>query len=152
MTKAPGKAEPASELDDFLCFAIYSAGHAFNRVYKPLLDALNLTYPQYLTMVALWAEDGQTVGALGEKLFLESSTLTPLLKRLETMGYITRSRDPADERQVRLCLTKAGTALRAKARGVPACILKATGLSESALRRLQAEIAGVRDSLLKAGG
>ena len=75
---------------------MYSANHAFNRVYKPLLDALGLTYPQYLTLLALWAEDDQTVGSLGGKLFLESSTLTPLLKRLEAMGHVVRRRDPAD--------------------------------------------------------
>jgi DNA-binding MarR family transcriptional regulator len=133
-----------------LCFAIYSAGHAFNRVYKPLLEALDLTYPQYLVIVALWAKDDQTVGNLGDKLFLESSTLTPLLKRLEGMGYITRNRDLADERQVRVSLTKAGAAIRAKARDIPGCILEATGLSADGLRRLQADISGVRDNLLKA--
>jgi len=80
------------------------AGHAFNRVYKPLLDRLGLTYPQYLLMVALWEQDDQTVGALGEKLFLESSTLTPLIKRLESVGLLARTRDPTDERQVRVRL------------------------------------------------
>ena len=97
---------PVLDVDDHLCFAIYSAGHAFNRIYKPLLGELGLTYPQYLVMVALWAKDDQTVGSLGEKLLLESSTLTPLLKRLEGIGYLTRTRDPADERQVRVRLTK----------------------------------------------
>ena len=139
------------EVDEFLCFAIYSAGHAFNRVYKPLLDALGLTYPQYLAMLALWGEDDQTVGSLGEKLFLESSTLTPLIKRLEAMGYVARSRDPADERQVRVRLTRSGAALRAKASDVPACILEATGMSVGALRKLQSEISTLRDNLLKAG-
>jgi DNA-binding MarR family transcriptional regulator len=119
-------------------------------VYKPLLEALDLTYPQYLVMVALWAKDDLTVGNLGDKLFLESSTLTPLLKRLEGMGYITRNRDPTDERQVRVSLTKAGAALRAKARDIPECILEATGLSADGLRRLQADISAVRDNLLKA--
>ena len=142
----------APGLDDFLCFAVYSAGHAFNRVYKPLLDKLDLTYPQFLVMVALWGEDDQTVGALGDKLFLESSTLTPLLKRLEGMGYVTRRRDAADERHVRVRLTKAGAALRNKARDIPACILEATGLSLEGLRRLQGEIAGLRDNLRKAAG
>jgi MarR family transcriptional regulator, organic hydroperoxide resistance regulator len=139
------------DLDEFLCFAIYSAGHAFNRVYKPLLDALGLTYPQYLVMLALWGEDDQTVGSLGEKLFLESSTLTPLIKRLEAMGHVARNRDPADERQVRVRLTRSGSALRAKASDVPACILAATGMSIGALRKLQAEISTLRDNLLKAG-
>jgi MarR family transcriptional regulator, organic hydroperoxide resistance regulator len=143
---------PVLDVDDHLCFAIYSAGHAFNRIYKPLLGVLGLTYPQYLVMVALWSNDDQTVGGLGEKLLLESSTLTPLLKRLEGIGYLTRTRDPADERQVRVRLTKAGSALRDKARDIPRCILEASGLSIDAVRRLQADILRLRDSLLKASG
>jgi MarR family transcriptional regulator, organic hydroperoxide resistance regulator len=145
-------AEPEIGLDDFLCFAVYTAGHAFNRVYKPLLEALGLTYPQYLVMVALWGQDDQTVGGLGGRLFLESNTLTPLLKRLEGMGYLTRSRDPSDERQVRVRLTPAGAELRVQAREVPPCILEASGLSVETLRRLQAEIAALRDNLLKSAG
>ena len=81
------------ELGEFLCFAIYSASHAFNRVYQPLLRELDLTYPQFIAMVLLWEQDGQKVGELGQKLFLQSNTLTPMLKRLETIGYIKRSRD-----------------------------------------------------------
>src|SRR5689334_24753737 len=96
------------KLNDLLCFAVYAAGHGFNRVYKPLLDPLGLTYPQYLVMKALWEQDSQTVGALGEKLSLESNTLTPLLKRLEAQGRVRRVRDPRDERQVRVQLTAAG--------------------------------------------
>ncbi len=148
MSNAVREPAVASDVGDFLCFAIYSAGHAFNRVYKPLLDALDLTYPQYLVMVALWARDDQTVGSLGETLFLESSTLTPLIKRLEGMGYLSRRRDPSDERQVRVRLTEHGAALRAKARDIPKCILQATGLSADRLRRLQAEVSAVRESLL----
>src|SRR6478609_12189003 len=102
---AMGSKPPANEeklsLDSFLCFAIYSTGHAFNQFYRPLLDAIGLTYPQYLVMVALWTQNDQTVKALGDKLLLDSSTLTPLLKRLESAGHLTRMRDPADERQVR---------------------------------------------------
>ncbi|MGO4725856.1 MULTISPECIES: MarR family winged helix-turn-helix transcriptional regulator [unclassified Inquilinus] len=138
--------------DDFICFAVYSAGHAFNRVYKPLLSALGLTYPQYLVLVALWAKDDRTVGSLGETLFLESSTLTPLLKRLEGMGLLARRRDPDDERQVRVRLTEAGAALRDKARDFPSCVDGATGLSEDALRRLRSDILSVRTALLKTGG
>jgi MarR family transcriptional regulator, organic hydroperoxide resistance regulator len=149
MAMAQSNPEPFPEIGDLLCFAIYSAGHAFNRVYKPLLDELGVTYPQYLVMVLLWAEDDQTVGSLGEMLFLESSTLTPLLKRLETNGYVSRSRDPADERQVRVRLTRAGRALQAKARDIPGCILETSGLSLAAARRLQSEIATLRQSLLK---
>lgn len=137
--------------EDLLCFAVYSAGHAFNRVYKPLLDEFGLTYPQYLVMISLWAKDDQTVRELGETLFLESSTLTPLLKRLESMDYLTRNRDPADERQVRVRLTNAGRALQKKARDIPRCILEASGLSLAELRKLLREIKAVRQSLLKSG-
>src|SRR5215475_2721324 len=116
-------------LDDFLCFAVYAANLAFNRVYKPLLDELNLTYPQYLVLVALYDEDDQTVGGLGEKLFLDSSTLTPLLKRMEAIGYVTRQRDREDERQVRVRLTPRGRSVREKGIGFRDGLLKATGLT-----------------------
>jgi DNA-binding MarR family transcriptional regulator len=134
-------------LDDFLCFAIYGAGHALNRAYKPLLDPLGLTYPQYLVMVALWEKDDRTVGQLGETVSLESSTLTPLLKRLEAAGLISRRRDAADERQVRIGLTTAGRRLRGRAAGVPGCIQAATGLGDLELRRLRAAIGALRESL-----
>jgi DNA-binding MarR family transcriptional regulator len=127
--------------------AVYSASHAFNRVYKPLLDELGLTYPQYLVMVLLWEQDDQTVGSLGEKLFLESSTLTPLLKRLEALGHVKRARDPVDERQVRVRLTDKGRAMREKARDIPDCILAASGLEIDELRRLQSEIIALRTAL-----
>jgi DNA-binding MarR family transcriptional regulator len=142
------------DVADHLCFAVYSAGHAFNRVYKPLLDELKLTYPQYLVMVSLWVQQdqkkGQTVGEIGQKLFLESSTLTPLLKRLEALGYLTRKRDPDDERQVRLRLTEKGSALRRQARDVLGCVGAATGLPFDAIIRLRDEIVGLRDNLMKA--
>jgi len=144
---------PSSEdllkLDSFLCFAIYSANHAFTRVYKPLLDDLELTYPQYLVMVVLWENDDQTVGSLGEKLFLESSTLTPMLKRLEAMGYVTRVRDKMDERQVRVRLTDTGRALRQRANAIPLGIAGATGMEPADLARLRTEIAALRASLLR---
>ncbi|WP_425387987.1 MarR family winged helix-turn-helix transcriptional regulator [Azospirillum halopraeferens] len=139
------------KLGEFLCFAIYSAGHAFNRVYKPLLDRIGLTYPQYLVMVLLWEEDGRTVGSLGEKLLLESSTLTPLLKRLEALGHVRRTRDPADERQVRVSLTDQGRALHEPALAIPRCILDASGMQAGDLERLRAEITALRDSLLRRG-
>jgi MarR family transcriptional regulator, organic hydroperoxide resistance regulator len=141
------KPDDALRLGEFLCFAVYSAGHAFNRVYKPLLDELGLTYPQYLAMVLLWEEDDQTVGSLGEKLFLESSTLTPVLKRLEALGHVKRSRDPDDERQVRVSLTERGRAIREKAREIPGCILEASGLDMNELLRLQSEIVALRSAL-----
>ncbi len=137
-------------LDEFICFAIYSANHAMNRVYKPLLDELGLTYPQYIALATLWERDAQSVGEICERLFLESSTVTPMLKRLERMGLLQRRRDTADERQVRVSLTKEGRALRRKAREVPGCILAASGLSEKALLNLQSQIAGLRENLIRA--
>src|SRR5687768_8389206 len=106
------KASP--KLADFLCFAVYSANLAYGKAYKPILEELGLTYTQYIAIVALWERDDQTVSGLGEKLFLESNTLTPILKKLEAMGYLTRRRDPEDERQVRVSLTEAGRRLREK--------------------------------------
>lgn len=140
------------DLPELLCFAVYSTAHAFNRVYKPLLDRLGLTYPQYLVMVRLWTQDDQTVGALCGALHLESSTLTPLLKRVEALGLVSRRRDPADERQVRVSLTPAGQALHAQAQDVPACILAATGLTPEALQRLTTTLNTLRDTLTEAGG
>jgi DNA-binding MarR family transcriptional regulator len=142
--------DQALEPDDFICFSIYSAGHAFSRVYKPLLARLGLTYPQYLVLVALWARDDQTVGSLGDVLFLESSTVTPLLKRLEKLSLLSRSRDADDERIVRVRLTQQGAALQETARDFPSCVDGATGLSPDALRRLRIEIQSVRTALLKA--
>ena len=105
--RSPKAESNGRKLSNFLCFAVYSANLAFGRAYKPILEALGLTYTQYIAMVALSEEDDQTVSVLGEKLFLESNTLTPILKKLESMGYIRRQRDPADERQVRVSLTPA---------------------------------------------
>lgn len=134
-------------LDHSLCFAVYSAGLAFNRVYKPILEPMGLTYPQYLVMVALWEAEGQTVSELGEHLFLESNTLTPLLKRLEVAGFITRARAKADERQVLVSLTDKGRGLLAEAACVPGQILEATGLTVEQLGQLQRSISGLRDNL-----
>ncbi|MFN4183469.1 MAG: MarR family winged helix-turn-helix transcriptional regulator [Hyphomonas sp.] len=137
-------------LDHSLCFAVYSAGLAFNRVYKPILEPLGLTYPQYLVMVALWEAEGQTVSELGEHLFLESNTLTPLLKRLEAAGFVSRARGKADERQVLVSLTDKGRDLLAEASCVPGQILEATGLSVAQLTQLQRAISGLRDNLRSA--
>lgn len=147
MSRPARKSDNSLTLNSFLCFAVYSASHAFNRVYKPLLDKLGLTYPQYLLMVALWEQDDQTVGALGEKMFLESSTLTPLIKRLESIGLLARTRDPRDERQVRVRLSARGSALRERAIDVPPCILDASGLKPEDLHRLTAEISALRSAL-----
>jgi len=135
------------DLGQQLCFAIYSAAHAFNRAYKPLLEELNLTYPQYLVMLVLWEEDDQTVGRIGNRLLLDSSTLTPLLKRLEAAGYVRRERDRADERQVRIRLTAAGRALKDEARGIPLAIAGAAGRTAAELQRLKADVLALRDRL-----
>lgn len=137
-------------LDDFLCFAVYSANLAFNRVYKPVLDELELTYPQYLVLVVLYEEDNQTVGGLGEKLFLDSSTLTPLLKRMEATGHIVRQRDPEDERQVRIRLTPRGKASREKVACARGGMHTATGMPTSRFRQLRDELVTLRDNLNKA--
>ncbi|MBN8915038.1 MAG: MarR family transcriptional regulator [Rhizobiales bacterium] len=137
-------------VENMVCFAFYAANHAFNRVYKPLLDDLGLTYPQYLAMVSLWTEDDRTVGSLGTALGLESSTLTPLLKRLEALGHVSRRRDPADERVVRVKLTPKGLALQEKAGNIPNCILAATGLNLEDVMRLQREVTALRAALEKA--
>jgi MarR family transcriptional regulator, organic hydroperoxide resistance regulator len=139
-------------LDNQICFAVYSTAHAFNRVYKPLLDRLSLTYPQYLVMLVLWERDGVPVKDIGERLHLDSGTLTPLLKRLEAAGLIKRARSTEDERQVLIALTPQGQALREKARAVPQSILAATACSISELSAMKNEIIALRDRLNAALG
>lgn len=134
-------------LPDMICFALYSATHAMQHVYKPLLDDLGLTYPQYLVLTVLWTQDKQTVGALGRQVQLESNTLTPLLKRLEERGLITRTRSTTDERQVNISLTDQGRALQASAAHVPACVLEKSGLSLNDLTNLRDQITTLRDHL-----
>ena len=135
-------------IENFLCFAIYSANLAFNRVYRPLLDKLGLTYVQYIVLVVLWERDDQFVGELGDKIFLASSTLTPVIKRLESMGYLLRSRDTVDERQVRIRLTRQGRLLKARACELPECILTAAGMHPKNMKALQDGIVALRDRLL----
>ena len=142
--------DPAIGVDDLLCFSLYSANHAMNRVYKPMLDELGLTYPQYLALSVLWEKDDQIVGALCERLYLESNTLTPLLKRLEKLGYLERKRDVEDERKVRVSLTKSGRKLQQSSRNITACIFNATGLKEKKLLKLKNDIAKLRLNLAKA--
>jgi|SRR5690242_6477753 MarR family transcriptional regulator, organic hydroperoxide resistance regulator len=134
-------------LDDFLCFAVYSANLALNRLNKPVLDELGLTYPQYLVLVVLYEQDDQTVSALGDKLFLDSSTLTPLLKRLEAMGHLTRQRDPQDERQVRVHLTSKGRKAREGALPFRSELVKATGLGTGEFQRLREELVKLRTNI-----
>jgi DNA-binding MarR family transcriptional regulator len=139
-------------LGNQLCFAVYSTAHAFNRVYKPLLDRLALTYPQYLVMLALWEHDGVPVKDIGERLFLDSGTLTPLLKRLEAAGLVKRTRSTEDERQVLIALTPKGQALREKARAVPEAILAASACSVSQLSAMKNDLIALRDQLNAALG
>jgi len=149
MTKQkPNTAAGDRRLADFLCFAIYSANLAYGRAYKPGLDELGLTYPQWIAIVALWEQDDQTVSELGDKMFLESNTLTPILKKLEAMGYLRRQRDPADERQVRVNLTEAGRRLREK--GMHMKLVKSSGLKPDDFARLQKTVVTLRDNLIKA--
>jgi DNA-binding MarR family transcriptional regulator len=140
----------APSLADFMCFAIYSTNLAYSRVYKPVLDQLGLTYPQYITIIALWEQDGQTVKGLGEKLFLEPSTMTPMLKRLEGMGYVRRERDTADERNVRIHLTGEGRKLRERGFGFGSVTRQASGLDAEEFAALQKAIVHLRDNLVGA--
>ena len=142
--------ELAASLPLFLCFAIYSTNLAFGRAYKPLLDEIGITYPQYAALIALNEQGNQTVSELGEKLFLESSTLTPLLKRLEAMGHVTRTRDAEDERQVRINLTDQGRAVFERAFCTRGPVIEATGLDHATFVRLQSDLIKLRDNLLKA--
>jgi DNA-binding MarR family transcriptional regulator len=145
------RSAPSSpDLDDLLCFAIHSTGFAFNRIYRRPLRKLGLTYPQYLVMVALWGGDGVTVGQLGEQLALETGTLTPLLKRLETMGLLRRQRSEVDERRVIVTLTEKGRRLKREAADVTRCIAESAGLSLAELARLTQEIRVLRTNLERA--
>lgn len=147
--KSNTRPEPENmKLADFLCFAVYSTNLAFGKVYRPLLDALGLTYTQYVTIIALYEEDHQTVNGLGETLFLESNTLTPILKKLESMGYVERARDPADERLVRVGLTKSGRRLREKAFSIS--LDDACGLAPNEFAKLQKEVITLRNNLVNA--
>ena len=138
---------PMPTIDQMLCFAVYAAGHAFTRFYKPRLDALDLTYPQYLVFLVLWERDDLTVKALGDKLFLDSGTITPLIKRLETRGLVRRQRDEEDERQVRIRLTAEGRALKAKAEAIPLVVVEGTGLGLEGADALRRELLALRERL-----
>ena len=147
---APDPAFP--DLAEFMCFAVYAANSAFGRAYRPLLEGLGLTYPQYLVMVTLWAEDGQMVGSIGQKLFLESNTLTPLLKRLEAMGLVTRTRAAQDERQVLVHLTEVGWAMKRDASAVPQGVAAAMDLDPDSAARLLGDLVALRERLKRAVG
>jgi DNA-binding MarR family transcriptional regulator len=135
------------ELDNQLCFALYSASLAMTKLYKPLLAALDLTYPQYLVMLVLWEGDGLMVSELGARLFLDSGTLTPLLKRLQTAGLVSRIRAVDDERRVHITLTPAGRKLKARAATIPACMAEAAQCPLPEIASLTREVQALRQRL-----
>jgi len=146
----PNKTDSADtmlQLDNQLCFALYSTSLAMTKLYKPLLEELGLTYPQYLAMLVLWEQDGLTVSELGERLYLDSGTLTPLLKRMETAGLVSRIRAVQDERRVHITLSPAGRKLKAKAAKIPGCILSATQCSIPELVSLTQQVQSFRKRL-----
>ncbi len=153
MTKRTPPPTPAADwlaLDAQLCFALYSASLAMTKLYKPLLAPLGLTYPQYLVMLVLWESDGQPVSAIGERLSLDSGTLTPLLKRLELAGLVQRLRDAADERRVLIRLSPAGRALRSRALAVPQQVLCAAQCPLDEISSLTQRLKSLRDSISQA--
>jgi DNA-binding MarR family transcriptional regulator len=136
-------------LDRQLCFSLYGTSMAITRAYKPLLDALGLTYPQYLVLSVLWEEDGQTISAIASRLALESSTITPLVKRLEQAGFVERQRSSADERQVHVRLTQSGRDLRPKTGCLVERLLQRSGMTPEELIALNQQVQRLRDALSK---
>ena len=134
-------------LDNQLCFALYSSSLAMTKLYKPYLEALGLTYPQYLVMLLLWEQDGQSVSALGDRLFLDSGTLTPLLKRMEQSGWLARKRSKQDERSVLISITDAGRHLQAAAMRIPGCIVQAVGCPVPEILSLTQQLRSLRSKL-----
>lgn len=139
--------DAALRLDNQLCFALYSTSLAMTKLYKPLLEELQLTYPQYLVMMVLWEQDGLSVSALGERLYLDSGTLTPLLKRMEQAELLSRQRSAADERRVEVFLTANGRALKLQAARIPACVLAAADCPLDELMNLTQQVQGLRQRL-----
>jgi len=139
--------DQALQLDHQLCFALYSASLAMTKLYKPMLDEMGLTYPQYLAMLVLWEHDGVAVSELGERLHLDSGTLTPLLKRLESAELVTRLRDVQDERRVLIRLTAAGRKLKARAARIPGCVLDASQCSVAEAVTLTRQVQALRNRL-----
>ncbi|MBB4133126.1 MULTISPECIES: MarR family transcriptional regulator [unclassified Xanthomonas] len=146
-TATTARTDALLQLDHQLCFALYSANLAMHKLYRGLLKALDLTYPQYLVLLVLWETDGRSVSEIGERLYLDSATLTPLLKRLQAAGLVTRTRAAKDERQVIIELTDAGHALRAKAGAVPEQVFCASACSLDELRQLKQQLETLRSNL-----
>ena len=140
-------ANPALLLENQLCFALYSTSLAMTKLYKPLLEVLGLTYPQYLVMLVLWEQDDVSVSSLGERLFLDSGTLTPLLKRMEAAGLLVRTRAKDDERRVQIALTPTGHQLKGQAGSVPGCVVSATHCPVSELMALTRQVQALRSRL-----
>ncbi|MBC7468192.1 MAG: MarR family transcriptional regulator [Ramlibacter sp.] len=147
MTSSPTMTDKALQLDNQLCFALYSASLAMTKLYKPLLADLGLTYPQYLVMLVLWERDALMVSELGERLFLDSGTLTPLLKRLEAAGMVSRIRALDDERRVHVTLTAAGRKLKSRASRIPACIAEAVHCPLPDILSLTRQVQALRQRL-----
>ena len=137
--------------ESMLCFDVYATHHAIGQTYQPLLSELGLTYPQYLVLIVLWERDGQSVGDIAARLDLASSTLTPMIKRLESQGLLERKRDTCDERKVRVTLSKTGRSLKQKASHVPGCVARSLGLSLEELLQLQATLGKIRAKLKTVG-
>jgi DNA-binding MarR family transcriptional regulator len=146
---APASHLESLKLDNQLCFALYSASLAMTKAYKPLLSTLGITYPQYLVLLLLWEHDGQTVSALGDRLFLDSGTLTPLLKRMEQATLLRRERSADDERRVQVWLSPPGQALRTQAQTIPQCMLQAAACSMAELSTLTQSVQTLRDQLTR---
>ncbi len=146
--KGKGSNESNTELSELMCFNLYSTHHAMNRINKILLKDLGLTYTQFLVLVTLWAQNNQLVSDIGKQLFLESSTLTPLLKRMQSKGYIHRKRDDNDERKVRVTLTALGQSIQKKTSGFSASVLEASGMQQKDFKQLVNDISHLREQLL----
>ncbi|EOY5422766.1 MarR family winged helix-turn-helix transcriptional regulator [Cronobacter dublinensis] len=146
-TKEQQSAGLSLSLDNQLCFALYSTNLALHKIYRQLLTPLGLTYPQYLVMMVLWEQDEVTVSEIGERLYLDSATLTPLLKRMETAGLLMRQRSRQDERQVIVTLTDAGRELKAAASEIPGSVLCATACDRETLMSLKAQLEDLRHNL-----
>ena len=140
---------PALRLDNQICFAVYATAHAFNRTYKPLLDPLGLTYPQYLVMMVLWEQNELLVKEIGNRLELDSGTLSPLLKRLEKIGFVERRRNQADERQVSIRLTETGKKLEIAAQAIMPEILRQTACGIEELGAIRDQLNRLRSNLIK---
>ncbi|MFT4117128.1 MarR family winged helix-turn-helix transcriptional regulator [Bradyrhizobium sp.] len=147
----PAQTRDPLPLDAHLCFSVYSTMIAINRLYKPMLDELGVTYPQYLVLSALWERDGQTISEIAERLALEPSTITPLMKRLEAARFVTRQRNPDDERQVHVHLTDKGRKLRGNVSCLTDALLAHSGLKAPEMIALNKQMQSFRDALVERG-